>query len=110
VDDLGAQYREAKAAVVEHVRAWGTAELALVAWLKAKRGVPAHLLYDAKTGGALDPELATLERAVRKAEADVAWCRALVIACGEAYKGCAFEDVPNGPPPVVGGLDGLRRA
>lgn len=91
--DPGVAYREAKAALPGLTRAWADAELAKVTWLKAKRGVPAHVLYDAKTGDPLDPELKALEAAVDTAEAGYQWCRGLVVACGEAVKGRSFDEV-----------------
>lgn len=89
----GVDYREAMAAVTVHLRRQADAEVAQIEWLKRHRGVPAHVLYDADTGEPLDPELVDLEEAIRAAEADGAWCRALVIACGEAVKGETFDDV-----------------
>lgn len=105
-DALGAQYREAVASVPAHLRVQSDAELAVADWLRAHRGVPTDVLYDRATGAALDPELAALETAVVKAAADVAWCRCLVIACGEAVKGVKFEDVPDGPRPPLTELIG----
>lgn len=93
LDALGAQYREAKASVPAHLQRQHAAEMARLDWLKAHRGVPSDVLYDRETGEALDPELRALEDAVTAAEADVAWCRGLVVACGEAYKGESFADV-----------------
>lgn len=92
VSDPGVQYRAAKAAVVDHLVAWADAESALHLWLKTKRGVPRHVLYDAKTGDPLDPELKALEAAVADAEAGYQWCRGLVVACGEQVKGRSFDD------------------
>lgn len=92
MSDLGAQYREAKAAVTDHLVTWADAESALHLWLKAKRGVPRHLLYDAQTGDPLDPELQSLEAAVADAEAAYQWCRGLVVACGEQVKGRSFDE------------------
>ena len=82
------------------------AEVARLDWLKAHRGVPAEVLYDRETGEALDPELRALEDAVTRAEADVAWCRGLVVACGEAIKGRPFDEVvaAQGPRPTVSDL------
>lgn len=101
--DLGQQYRAAKAAVGDHLRKWGDAEQALVAWLRAKRGVPSHVLYDATTGAPLDPQLAELEQAVTDAETDYRWCKALVVACGEAIKGASLDEVlaAQGPRPTI---------
>lgn len=93
VSDLGADYREAKAAVVDHLVSWADAESALHLWLRSKRGVPRHKLYDAETGDPLDPELKALEDAVDTAEAGYQWCRGLVVACGEKVKGRTFDEV-----------------
>lgn len=91
LDALGAQYREATAAVSAHLRKQADAELAVAAWLKAHRGIPSNVLYT-PTGEPLDPELQALEEAVAKAELDVAWCAAVVVAAMEAYKGEPIAD------------------
>ncbi len=103
LDALGVQYREAKASVPEHLRRQHAVEVAVVDWLKAHRGVPDHELYDRETGAALDPELVALEAAVEQAQTDVQWCRALVVACGEAIKGRPLDDViaSQGPRPAI---------
>ena len=93
LDALGAQYREAKASVPAHLQRQHTAEVSRLQWLKAHRGVPTDVLYDRTTGEPLDPELRALEDAVTQAQADVAWCRGLVVACGEAYKGESLADI-----------------
>ncbi len=93
LDKLGAQYREAKASVPDHLRRQGLLELERLAYLKTLRGVPVDELYDRQTGAPLDPKLADMEAAIEQAQADVAWCRGLVVACGEAYKGESFADV-----------------
>ncbi len=93
LDALGAQYREAKAAVTAHLRRQAAAEQAVIDWLRVHRGVPVDELYDRDSGEALDPALSVLEAAVVAAEADVRWCRGLVIACGEQYKGRTFEEI-----------------
>lgn len=100
--DPGVDYREAKAAVAEHLKAWADAELAKVTWLKRKRGVPTHVLYDPKTGEARDAELRALEQAEVDAHADYEWCKALVVACGEIVKGRSFDNVlaAQGPKPT----------
>ena len=82
----GVAFRAALASVPAHLRKQSDAELARIAWLQAN-----------PDGSPDDPVLVALTAAMHKAEADVAWCRALVIACGEAVKGCRFEDVPDGP-------------
>lgn len=106
--DLGAQYREAKAALLEHRRVWAAAEQARADWLRRHRGVPSHLLYRRDTGDPLDPELVELEAAVEKAAADDEWVRGLVIACGEAFKGCSFDEAASRRPrSVVAALTGL---
>jgi len=91
--DPGVAYREAKAALPGLTRAWADAELAKVTWLKAKRGVPAHVLYDAKTGEPRDPELRDIEAAEAQAHTDYEWGCALVVACGEDVKGRSFAEV-----------------
>lgn len=103
LDALGAQYREAKDSVPAHLRKQHAAEMAVVDWLKAHRGVPADELYDRISGEPLDPELARLEQAVKQAEADVLWCRAVVVACGEQIKGRPLDEVlaTQGPRPTV---------
>lgn len=93
LEALGAQYREAKASVPAHLQRQHAAEVARLVWLKAHRGVPADVLYDRDTGEPLDADLRALEDAITQAEADVAWCRGLEIACGEAYKGESFEAI-----------------
>lgn len=100
MDDLGAEYRAAKAAVTDAVRRWAEAGIAKHRWLKKHRGVPAHKLYDPKTGEPVDPELAALEEAERQAHADSEWCRALVIAIGEQIKGQPLGELVK-PRPVV---------
>lgn len=89
-DDPGVVFRAALAAVPAHLKVQSDAELALSAWLLAHRGVPSDLLYDCASGEPLDPDLARLERAVDGAVADVAWCRAVVVAAGEVVKGEPF--------------------
>lgn len=93
LDALGAEYREAKAAVPAHLRKQADAELAQVAWLKRHRGVPSHVLYDPRTGEPLDPDLRKLEAAMHRAERDVAWCRAVEVAAMEAYKGETIAEI-----------------
>ena len=107
--DPGSEYRHAKEAVVVHVGRWAAAETAVVEWLKTKRGVPSHLLYDPETGDPRDPELAALLEAEAQAERDVTWCKALVVACGEVVKGRSFDEVlaSQGPRPTV--ADVLRK-
>lgn len=83
-DALGAQYRTALESIAVHRRRQADAELALAA---ARRRYPDG-----------SPEIdAALER-VTKTVADVAWCKAVTIAAGEQFKGCAFEDVPDERP------------
>lgn len=91
----GADFRHARDSVTEHLRAQAAAELERSAWMRRHRGVPIDVLFNRDTGEALDPELKALDDAVAKAEADVAWCEALTIACGEVFKGVKFADVPN---------------
>jgi hypothetical protein len=109
LDALGAQYREAKASVPAHLKVQADAELARVAWLKAHRGVPSDVLYDRDTGEPLDPELRALEAAIVQAESDVAWCRGLVVACGEAIKGRPFEEVVAAQQPLLTRSEVLAR-
>lgn len=97
IDKLGADYRHAKKAVADHLRRQAALELEQAALLKRLRGVPADELYDRATGAPLDPQLAELEERIAQAEVDVRWCQSLVIACGEAYKGVKFDEVPDGP-------------
>lgn len=89
--DLGADYRAAKAAVGTHRRILAEVELERQAWLKQRRGVPFHLLFGAD-GEPTDPDLIALSERVDEAHADVDWCRALVVACGEAIKGETFAE------------------
>lgn len=90
--DLGAEFREAKAAVGHHRRLQAKAELELAAYLKSRRGVPVHMLYHAATGEPRDRHLARLVAAVEAKSVDVEWCRGLVVACGEAAKGCTLAE------------------
>lgn len=87
LDDLGAQFREAQEAVTLHRKREVDADLERMAWLRRHRGIPSDALYDRKTGDPIHPELAELEDALAKASADTRWCEALVLACGEAFKG-----------------------
>ena len=75
-------FRAAMASVPAHLRKWSDAELARAAWSQAHPEATVN-----------DPAFVELTAAMLKAEADVLWCRALVIACGEAVKGCRFEDI-----------------
>lgn len=93
LDALGAQYREAVAALRTHRKAEVAADLAVMTWERAHRGVPSHLLYDRTTGEPTDPELIALTAARAKATADFLWCKAVVVASGEAYKGETFAAV-----------------
>ena len=92
LEAAGADYRHAKLAVVSHRVAEAAADQALKSWRRARRGVPSHELYDRATGEPLDPEHVELEAASAKASADVLWCKALVIACGEVVKGVTFAE------------------
>lgn len=71
-------YRDAKASVVTHRRFQQAAEVAVIRYQQQARQNPA--------------ELARLVAARDKAVADVRWCQALVIACGEVVKGCTFDE------------------
>lgn len=87
LDALGAQFREAQAGVVEHRKREVAADLAVMAWERQHRGVPRHLIYDRETGDPTHPELVALETARTKATADLDWCKAVVLAAGEEFKG-----------------------
>lgn len=93
LDALGADYREAKASIPAHLERQKAIELERTAWLKKRRGVPADVLYDRETGEPRDPTLVDIESRLATAEGDVRWCRGLVIACGEAYKGETFQAI-----------------
>jgi hypothetical protein len=84
---------EARGAVAPHLRKQADAEIARARWLKRHRGIPSELLYDRTTGDAIDPELVALEVAVAGAEVDVAWCRAVEVACVEELKGMTLEEL-----------------
>lgn len=82
LDALGADYRAAVAAVGAHRKTQVDLELV---WARTQD--PADLA------------------AAQKAEADVNWCKALVIACGEKFKGESFDtvvarNITNGRPEV----------
>lgn len=86
LDQLGADYREAKAAVIVHRRAQAEAELARSGYLKAKA-------RDRKKRAQIDdPELDELEAVVDSTLADVRWCQSLVVACGEELKGVSLAE------------------
>lgn len=86
LDQLGADYREAKAAVIVHRRAQAEAELARSAHLKARA-------RDRKRQAqADDPKLEQLDTAVTSTLADVRWCQSLVVACGEELKGVPLAE------------------
>lgn len=89
----GAAYREARDAVAPLLRLQADAEIERARWLRKRRGVPSHVLYDPETGEPADPDLKTLTDAVRKAEADVVLCRALEVACAEELKGEPLQAV-----------------
>jgi hypothetical protein len=84
---LGEQYREAKAGVIECRKREVEVDLERMAWLREHRGLPAHVLYDRKTGDPIHPELVKLEDALAKATRDTEWCQAVVLAAGELVKG-----------------------
>lgn len=88
-----AAYSEAREAVAPHLHAQAVAEIERARWLKARRGVPSDVLYHAETGEPRDPELIARTAAVRQAEADVAWCQAVEVACFEQVKGRPLTDV-----------------
>lgn len=90
---LARAYQDAKASVVENRRVQAVAELDQARWMKRHRHLPPDVLYDRDTGDPLHPELAALAAAVDKAHRDVKWCRGLVIATAEAFKGEPFEKV-----------------
>lgn len=89
--DAGADYRHAKAAVPAHRRVQADLEAELVTYLRSKRDVPRHRLYD-KSGKPTDRRIADLTKQIERAAADVAWCKGLVIACGEVVKGEPFAE------------------
>lgn len=84
LDELGADYRAAKASVGEHRQTQAAAEIALGRLLRANRGQSATT------------EIAAARKAVLDAAGDVAWCLAVTVAAGEAFKGCPIGEVPNG--------------
>lgn len=103
-------YRDAKDSVAAHRKVQAGAELALARWLQKHRGVPREQLYG-PDGAPAVPELAQLEAAVDRAHADVKWCRAAVVACGERVKGRPFEaheaaSVPAGRARAFEALEG----
>lgn len=65
--NAGADYRGAMASVAAHRKIQADAELA-----RLRTGID--------------------DGSVARAKADVDWCRALVLACGEVVKGCTFEE------------------
>ncbi len=80
-DDLGAQYRDAKAAIGTHRQHQGQAEIAYAQAYRQHRGDRTALpVVDAQT-------------AVDRAVGDVEWCKAVTVAAGEAYKGEPFDAV-----------------
>lgn len=95
LEQAGADYREAKAAVISTLQAQADAELDRMRYLKPlkAKGVPDSAIWDPETGAPIDAELAELDDAVDKLVADVAWCESLVIATGEVYKGVSFDEV-----------------
>lgn len=103
---------EARAAVVAHRRLQADAETAVGRWLRGKRGVPSHLLYR-DDGSPRDRELLALHARVDREQANVQWCRALVVACAEAVKGEPFETVvarnAENRPQMADAMDRARR-
>lgn len=79
LDDLGAQYRDAKAAIADHRRRQAAAEV--------EHGRLARRL------GRDHPDVEDARAAVVQAHSDVRWCLAVTVAAGEAYKGRSLEDV-----------------
>lgn len=77
-DTDGEQYRAARASIVEHLDVQRQAERAHARAIKA---------------GADPGQVEELLAACHKAEADVVWCRALTVACGEVVKGESFATV-----------------
>lgn len=88
-----AAYREARDAVAPLLRLQADAEVARARWLKQRRGVPSHVLYDVETGEPRDGTLRVLTEAVRAAEADARWCMAVEVATAEELKGETLEAV-----------------
>ena len=90
---LGAQYREAKQAVPAHRRRMAIVELEQAHYLRTLRGVPSHELYDRRTGEPRDARLVEFDHLLKTAQADVDWCGAVEVACGEAYKGETLAEI-----------------
>ena len=78
---LGAQYREARGAVAVHRRRQAEAEIA-------------HGRLVRRLGHG-HPDVEAAAAVVARAHGDVQWCRAVVVAAGEAYKGVPFDQVPH---------------
>lgn len=76
---LGAQYREARDAIVTHRRVQARAERSLAA-VRRRHAESSE-------------QVAAAHVAVDRAAADVRWCQAVAVAAGEAFKGESFEAV-----------------
>lgn len=95
LDALGAQYREAKAAIATHRQRQATKELALA---RLRRRLPED-----------HPDVSAARAAVVKAHADVRWCQGATIAAGEAYKGVTLDQVPHDRNVVPDPIDVIAR-
>lgn len=80
-ESLGAQYRDARDGVIVCRREQARAELELSRLQRS---------------GAGPGELVEVRERVTKAHRDVRWCQAAAIAAAEMFKGCRFDEVPNG--------------
>lgn len=101
LDALGARFREAKGAVGVHRHREVQVDLERMSWLRRHRGVPSSALYDRTTGDPIHVELIELDARLAKAAADTVWCEAVMLACGEEFKG--------EPLPVVVARNELHR-
>lgn len=80
LESLGTQFREAKLAIGTHRARQAQAEVAL--HRLRRTGLPD-----------VHADIAAATSVVDKASADVEWCRALLVAAGEAYKGQTLAQV-----------------
>lgn len=93
LDDLGAQFRDAQAGIAACRAIEVQVDMERMSWLARHRGVPADVLYDRTTGDPIHPDLIDLEARMAKAAADTLWCQAVMLACGEAFKGEPLQEV-----------------
>lgn len=75
MSDPGADYRSAKQAVVAHRRRQVAIETERIGLIRSRA------------------DLADVDSRLAAVIADVDWCRALVVACGETVKGESLDDV-----------------